>query len=111
LLADAADLGGQICQSGTGKHQNDKSPIGGVGLPPESEDDNHPGKGSKAKSPATPNSFSFRHAPASVIRLGPPLGHPIESSTSFPRFESYRYHCCPVDGGYDFSIALQDKGF
>jgi hypothetical protein len=20
-------------------------------------------------------------------------------------------HCCPVDGGYDFSIALQDKGF
>jgi len=21
------------------------------------------------------------------------------------------YHCCPVDGGYDFSITLQDKGF
>jgi hypothetical protein len=20
-------------------------------------------------------------------------------------------HCCPVDGGYDFSITLQDKGF
>jgi hypothetical protein len=20
-------------------------------------------------------------------------------------------HCCPVDGAYDFSIALQDKGF
>jgi protein-tyrosine-phosphatase len=21
------------------------------------------------------------------------------------------FHCCPVDGGYDFSMALQDKGF
>jgi hypothetical protein len=22
-----------------------------------------------------------------------------------------RKHCCPVDGGYDFSITLPDKGF
>jgi hypothetical protein len=21
------------------------------------------------------------------------------------------FHCCPVDGGYDFSITLPDKGF
>jgi len=20
-------------------------------------------------------------------------------------------HCCPVDGGYDFKVTLQDKGF
>jgi tripartite-type tricarboxylate transporter receptor subunit TctC len=24
---------------------------------------------------------------------------------------SERFHCCPVDGGYDFSITLQDKVF
>jgi hypothetical protein len=23
----------------------------------------------------------------------------------------FPYHCCPVDGGYDSSITLQDKGF
>jgi hypothetical protein len=22
-----------------------------------------------------------------------------------------QFHCCPVDGGYDFSIPLQDTGF
>jgi hypothetical protein len=27
------------------------------------------------------------------------------------RSETIYLHCCPVDGGYDFSIALQDKGF
>ena len=25
--------------------------------------------------------------------------------------EVCRSHCCPVDGGYDFNITLQDKGF
>jgi hypothetical protein len=28
-----------------------------------------------------------------------------------PRSLEISEHCCPVDGGYDFSIALQDKGF
>ena len=26
-------------------------------------------------------------------------------------FANMLEHCCPVDGAYDFSIALQDKGF
>jgi hypothetical protein len=28
-----------------------------------------------------------------------------------PGFEGIFNHCCPVDGGYDFSITLQHKGF
>jgi hypothetical protein len=29
----------------------------------------------------------------------------------FNHFTSFSGHCCPVDGGYDFSITLQDRGF
>jgi hypothetical protein len=28
-----------------------------------------------------------------------------------PAEDAIFYHCCPVDGGYDSSITLQDKGF
>jgi type I restriction enzyme, S subunit len=39
-------------------------------------------------------------------------GQPLITGTQIKRLLiPFPPHCCPVDGGYDFSIALQDKGF
>ena len=38
------------------------------------------------------------------------LGWQVETDTS-ESYASIGLHCCPVDGGYDFNITLQDKGF
>lgn len=39
------------------------------------------------------------------------LGTVLFSLNHVIDFEWMREHCCPVDGGYDFSITLQDRGF
>jgi hypothetical protein len=41
-------------------------------------------------------------------------GYPTPRNQCWPEgmpFVSINRHCCPVDGGYDFNITLQDKGF
>ena len=48
--------------------------------------------------------------PEPTTYLGLAMAAPVERGHERPCITGAS-HCCPVDGAYDFSIALQDKGF
>jgi hypothetical protein len=48
--------------------------------------------------------------PEPTTYLGLAMAAPVAAGHERPCITGAS-HCCPVDGAYDFSIALQDKGF